>query len=145
MRIDTLHSRTSARLVVIDVDATVRTAASALSNPHIGLLVVCDENSRATGVVSKSDLVRHLAGAGVAEAPIGTLMSRNIISCRPDDDLYATWQGMAAQSLQNIPVLSSHSKPLGVLDIRDALEILFEQEEHEERLLINYIAGVGYQ
>ena len=145
MRIDSLHSRTSARLVVTAVDATVRTAASALSNPHIGLLVVCDENRKATGVVSKSDLVRHLASAGVAEAPIGTLMSGSIISCRPDDDLYATWQGMAAQSLQNIPVLSTQSKPLGVLDIRDALNILFEQEEQEERLLINYIAGVGYQ
>jgi hypothetical protein len=52
---------------------------------------------------------------------------------------------MAAQSLQNIPVLSTHSTPVGVLDIRDALNVLFEQEEQDERLLINYIAGVGYQ
>ena len=72
-------------------------------------------------------------------------MSRNIVSCSPEDDLYATWQRMAAQSLQNIPVLSADLKPLGVLDIRDALKTLFEQEENQERLLSNYIAGVGYQ
>ncbi len=145
MRIDTLRLMTSARLVVVATDATVRTAAFALSNPQIGLIVVCDENERAVGVVSKSDLLRHLASMGVAEAPVFTLMSRSIISCRPEDDLYATWQRMGAQSLQNMPVLSTDSKPLGVLDIRDALKVLFEQEEYEERLLFNYVTGVGYQ
>ena len=78
MRIDRLNLMTSARLVVIATDATVRTAASALSNPQIGLIVVCDEKGRAAGVVSKSDLVRHLASMGAAEAPVSTLMSRNI-------------------------------------------------------------------
>ena len=72
-------------------------------------------------------------------------MSRNISSYCPEDDLYATWQTTAAQSLQNMPVLSADSMPLGVLDICSALKVLFEQEEHQERLLINYIAGVGYQ
>jgi hypothetical protein len=32
-----------------------------------------------------------------------------------------------------------------VLDIRDAMKALFEQEENQERLLANYIAGIGYQ
>ena len=52
---------------------------------------------------------------------------------------------MAAGSFQNIPLLSTDSKPLGVLDIRDALKVLFEQEECQERLLSNCVAGVGYQ
>jgi CBS domain-containing protein len=144
MLIAALNSMTSARLMVVAVDEPVRTAATALSNPHVGILVVCDGDRRAAGVVSKSDLVRHLSTAGVADAPVAVLMSRNICSCRADDDLYATWQKMAAQSLQNMPVLSPDSRPLGVLDIRDALEVLFEHEEHQERQLINYIAGVGY-
>ena len=145
MLIAALRSMTSARLRVIAVDATLRTAASALSNPHVGILVVCDENRKAAGVVSKSDLVRHLSNVGVAEAPVAVLMSRTISCCHPEDDVYATWQSMSAQSLQNMPVLSTDSRPLGVLDIRDALKVLFEQEERQEHLLINYIAGVGYQ
>jgi CBS domain-containing protein len=145
MHIDNLRLMTSARLVVVSTDATLRTAASALSSPHIGLIVVCDENGEAAGVVSKSDLVRYLTSMGVTEAPVSTLMSPNIISCRPEDDLYATWQMMEAQSLQNMPVISTDAKPLGVLDIRDALKVLFEQEEYQERLLLNYVAGAGYQ
>lgn len=145
MRVDTLRPMISARLAVIAVDATLRTAAFALSRSHIGLVIVCDENRKATGVVSKSDIVRHLTNAGVVEASVAALMSRNIVSCSPEDDLYATWQRMAAQSLQNIPVLSADSKPLGVLDIRDALKALFEQEKYQEQLLFNYVTGVGYQ
>jgi CBS domain-containing protein len=145
MRVDALRPVISGRLVVIAVDETLRTAAFALSNPHIGLLVVCDENRKATGVVSKSDIVRHVANVGVAQVRVSTLMTRNIISCRPEDDVYATWQRMEAQSLQNMPVLGTDAKPLGILDIRDALKVLFEQEEYQERLLVNYVTGIGYQ
>src|SRR5262245_27383811 len=130
MRVDALRPMISGRLVVIAADETLRTAAFALSNPHIGLVVVCDENRKATGVVSKSDIVRHLASMGVAQARVSTLMSRNIISCRPEDDLHAAWQRMEAQSLQNMPVLSAGATPLGVLDVRDALRVLLEQEEY---------------
>ena len=145
MRIETLRPMTAARLVVMAIDATLRTAAVALSDPRIGLLVVCDENRLTTGVVSKSDIVRHLSDAGVTDAPIANVMSRKVVSCHPEDDLHATWQRMEAQSLQNMPVLSASSTPLGVLDIRDALKVLFEQEEYQERLLFNYVAGIGYQ
>src|SRR5262245_52068742 len=75
MRIDTLRLMTSARLVVVATDAMLHTAAFALSTPHVGLIVVCDQNGRAAGVVSKSDLVRHLTSMGTAEARISTLMS----------------------------------------------------------------------
>jgi CBS domain-containing protein len=145
MRIDTLHRVISARLVVIATDATLRTAASKFSSPHIGLLVVCDENSKIAGVVSKSDLLRHLTQVGLVQAPVAALMSRDVVSCGPDDDLYVTWQKMGARSLQNMPVLGTDAKPIGVLDIRDALKVLFEQEEYQERLLSNYVGGVGYQ
>jgi CBS domain-containing protein len=145
MRIDTLHPMTSARLMVIDVDATLRTVAILLSNHGIGLVIVCHGNGEAAGVLSKSDLVRHLADSGSAETPAATLMSRPIVSCGPDDDVHSVWQIMAARSLQNLPVLGSNAIPLGILDIRDAMKALLEQEEFEERLLTNYISGIGYQ
>lgn len=147
MLIETLRSATSARLVVIAIDATLWTAASAFSNPRIGLLVVCDENNKATGVVSKSDIVRYLTDVGVTEAPVANLMSRNIVWCRPEDDLYATWQRMAARrrAFRICRCSAPAATPLGVLDVRDALKVLFEQEEYQEQLLINYVAGVGYQ
>ena len=145
MRVDALNNLAIARLAVISTDATVRTAAIALSNPRIGLVVVCDGSGTILGVISKSDLVCHLTRGGASEAPVASQMSRDVVLCRSQDDLHATWQMMSARGLQNIPVLGPDSKPIGVLDIRDALKALFEQEEYQEQLLSNYVAGVGYQ
>ena len=50
MRIETLHPLTAARLAVIAIDAPLRTAAAALSDRRIGLVVVCDENKMATAL-----------------------------------------------------------------------------------------------
>lgn len=145
MRIEQLSSMTSLRLVTIDIDATLRAAALSLSNPGTGLVVVCHGNGGAAGVLSKSDLVRHLANSGATQTTAATLMSQPIVYCTPDDDVHSVWQTMAAHGLQNVPVLAVDRKPLGILDVRDAMKALFEQEEFEERLLTNYIAGIGYQ
>lgn len=145
MRIDKLETAISSRLAVIGVDATARSAARSLSRPDIGLLVICNENGEVTGVLSKSDLVRHLAYSGSAGATAAMLMSQHVVSCGPNDDLHAVWQTMAAQGLQNVPVLRADGKPLGILDIRDAMKALFEEEQLQERLLANYISGIGYQ
>jgi hypothetical protein len=42
-------------------------------------------------------------------------------------------------------VLDTDSRPLGVLDVRDAMRVLLEEERLEEESLASYIAGVGYR
>ncbi len=145
MLIDKLHALTSSRLAVIDVNATTQAAALSLSRPGIGLVVVCNAGGAAEGVLSKSDLVRHLASSTSSTPQVSTLMTRSIVSCGPQDDVYAVWQTMAARNLQNIPVVDALAKPLGILDIRDALQALFKQEEMQEQMLTNYVAGIGYR
>jgi CBS domain-containing protein len=145
MRIDQLNSMTSRRLMVIDIGAPLQIAARSFSKPGIGLVVICDGEGDVAGVLSKSALIRHLADPGLSVAPIAALMTRSIVSCSPDDDVHSVWQAMAAQGLQNMPVLGAGSKPLGILDIRDAMKVLFDEEESQLRMLANYVAGVGYQ
>lgn len=145
MRIEQLSSVTSPRLTVIGMEATLQAAARSLTSPGIGLVVVCDGSGRATGVLSKSDLIRHLAHHDRAKVAVATLMSPNIIACTPDDEVYAVWQTMAAQRLQNMPVLGADSIPLGILDVRDVMKVLIELEQYEEEMLSKYISGIGYQ
>ena len=107
MQIDYLHSMTSPRLRVIGTDAKIQTAALALSKPDIGLVIVCHDNGAAVGVLSKSDLVARPGTLGSAGATAASLMSRRVVSCRPDDDVHAVWQAMTAQALQNVPALGA--------------------------------------
>ena len=140
-----LSSSISPRLAAIATTTTVRTAANALSQLDLGMLVVCNEGGPVVGVVSKSDLVRHMARDGAAFAGITSVMTRDVVTCSMRDDLQAAWTKMVDRSLQNLPVLNDEGRPIGVLDIRDALRALLDQEGQEERQLINYVAGIGYR
>lgn len=145
MLVHKLEAQTASRLAVIDANAPVQTAALSLSRPGIGLVIVCGAQGSAEGVLSKSDLIRHLTNPAAPAPPVSALMSTSIISCRLHDDLHAVWRTMAARKLQNIPVVDAGARPLGILDIRDAMQALFEQEEMLERVLSDYVAGVGYR
>jgi len=61
MLVARLHAITSSRLVVIAEDVDLHVAARWLTGPGIGLVVVCDGDGGAAGVLSKPDLVRRLA------------------------------------------------------------------------------------
>lgn len=145
MRIASFGKTASDRLRTITLDARIWTAARALADARAGLVVVCGGGGEAAGVISKSDLVRHLARSGRADADAAAIMTRTIVSCHPEDELQAVWREMTARNLQNMPILGAESQPLGVLDIRDALRAILEAEQLEEQALANYIAGIGYR
>ena len=145
MLVHDLKALTSARLAVVDHMANIRTAALALTRPGIGLVVVCNGAGNAQGVLSKSDLIRHLTSPDRSVPPAAALMTRSMVSCAPGDDLHDVWRTMSTRNLQNIPVLDAGTRPTGILDIRDAMNALFRQEEQLETMLSNYVAGVGYR
>ncbi|HEY9011127.1 MAG TPA: CBS domain-containing protein [Devosia sp.] len=145
MLISALSELTRAKLMVIDEQDTVRTAAEAFSDPALGLIVACSVGGRAHGVISKSDLVRHLARAGRIDTPIAEVMTRTVVCGSLADDLHGTWQLMVRRRLQNLPLVDGDRKPVGMLDIRDALEAILRAEERQEEQLVNYIAGNGYR
>jgi CBS domain-containing protein len=145
MLIRDLAETTGMRLKVLGEQSSVRAAADAFADRRLGLVIVCDGGERTTGVLSKSDLVRHLARAGRVEALVTEVMTRSIVSANPDDDLRATWQFMAGRRLQNLPLLDAVGRPVGTLDSRDALQAILRLEEDQEHALVNYIAGVGYR
>jgi CBS domain-containing protein len=136
---------TTARLKTMSERSSVRSAADAFSDSRLGLIVVCDESGCAAGVVSKSDLVRHLARAGRIDIPVSAVMTHTVASASPLDELRAAWEFMAARQLQNLPLLAADRRPVGTLDIRDALQAILRLEEDQEHELVSYIAGVGYR
>ncbi len=145
MIIGDLSEATRVRFRALDAQSSVRTVADAFADPRLGLVLVCDDAGRAIGVVSKSDLVRHMAAAKPVEAPVTGVMTRPVISAMPGDDLGAAWTLMVTRRLQSLPLLGRDRRPVGTLDIRDALQAILRLEQDQEAQLVNYIAGVGYR
>ena len=134
------------RLIMIGDDAPLIAAAALLRDLDADLVVVRDADGLLAGVITKTDVVRqmsHCHGAACMAAA-SAVMTQAVIYCRPDSLLREIWLIMKERHLKNIPILDRNSRPIGVLDARDALEALLEEVELEENLLQEYVMCVGY-
>jgi hypothetical protein len=78
------------RLTTIKTDETLADAARLLSETHVGLVVVCASDGSIAGVVAKTDVVRQVAQGheSIRAAYASTIMTKNVVHCRPSDLLY---------------------------------------------------------
>jgi len=135
------------RLAVVSENALVPDAAQILANPKTPLVVVCDKEGIAIGVISRTDIIKLLASAGTAACAMnaGAIMTRLIVSCDVDQPLQHVWSALSARSLRCAPVLDTVGRPHGVVHGQDLVRALLDEETHEEDLLRDYVMGVGYQ
>ena len=135
------------RLVTVTTDALLIDAARLLNGPQHNLVVVCDAAGRMAGVITKTDVVGRISrcsGLSCTTAA-ANVMTQDVTSCRPDDSLQDVWSRIKERGLKNIPVVDKDSRPVGVLNARDALEVLLEDVRYEEQLLRDYVMCVGYR
>jgi CBS domain-containing protein len=78
------------RLVAIEEDAPVERAAELLSTAHVNLIVVCNSAGTIVGVVSKTDIARHISHCHghACTISVSSVISRNVTSCAPSDWLH---------------------------------------------------------
>ena len=146
MLVSQLLSEARRRLIVIGIDAQLIDAARALSGPPGELVVVCDSDGKAAGVITKADVVRqitHCQGAA-CRMVAASAMTRDVVSCRSDEPLTSVWSKMKQHGLRHIPVLDDRSRPTGVINARDALQALLGSAASEVELLRDYVMSVGY-
>jgi len=139
--------RARKRLATISGIASVKDAAELMSTPHTDFVVVCGQDGGMVGVLTKTDIVgqiRQCIGSGCT-ARVDTIMTREVVSCRPNETLEDIWSIMKSRGLQRIPVLDENRKPVGIIYARDALQCLLSGVEHDEVLLRDYVMDVGYQ
>jgi signal-transduction protein with cAMP-binding, CBS, and nucleotidyltransferase domain len=146
MLVRTLLGEASRALVMLDEQALLVDAAARL---HAGtdLIVVCTAGGRMAGVVSKTDVVEqisHCQGASCTCA-VATVMTREVLSCRPEDDLFGLWSAMKSRGVKNVPLLDAEERPLGIVTAHAALQVLLQASEREEELLRDYVMGFGYR
>jgi CBS domain-containing protein len=146
MLVGKLMATARARLVTISDDAPLIEAATLL-RAGTDLVVVCSPEGLLTGVITKTDVVgqiSHCLGASCTTAA-SLVMTRDVVACQPGDWLNEVWEKMKEHGLKNVPVTDRDCRPVGVLNARDALQMLLREVENEESLLRDYVMCVGYQ
>jgi CBS domain-containing protein len=147
MRIDSILSAIRRRLLVIGDDRQLTEAAALLSDDARHMAIVCDAGGQMVGVVTRTDIVRqiqHCQGCACTTL-CADVMTKEVVSCAPDQILEDVWSTMKQNRLLCVPVVDAESRPLGLLFASDALESLLSEVEYEEDLLKDYVMCVGYR
>ena len=135
------------RLLTVSASATLVEVAAMLSNAQISVVVVCDAVGAPLGTITETVLIRRL-GLGQANfftTGAGEVMTREVVSCAPEDLLSDVLAMMHVRGLIHVLLVNAQGKLLGVVNARDGLRALLAAGNHEETLLRNYVMGVGYQ
>jgi len=136
----------SSRLVTIPLTATVVEAAKLLNNARTSLIVVCNSEGGLDGVMTKSDIVRQISRCQGCSctALVAEVMTRDVVTCQPEQSLHDVWRVMKDKKLKQIPIVDRQSIPVGLLYADEALEVLMKEVEDEQVLLREYVMGLGY-
>jgi predicted transcriptional regulator len=135
------------RLAVLSQEASIFDAAKILANRDTPLIVVRDNDGIAIGVISPGHIVNILATAGPESlgCNAGAIMTKPVLSCHMNEALEQVWAVMTSRTLPCAPSLDDDGRAQGVLFARDVAIALLDELNYDEKLLRDYVMGVGYQ
>ncbi|MEO8626484.1 MAG: CBS domain-containing protein [Betaproteobacteria bacterium] len=145
--VETLLPAARARLVTVAEHAPLIQAAKLLRAGTDLVVVVCGPEGALAGVITKTDVISQISDCQEAACAMATslVMTRNVVLCQPGDRLQDVWSRMKERGLKNVPITDQEARPVGVLNARDALQVLLQEVQDEESLLRDYVMGVGYR
>ena len=98
---------------------TIGYAAALMAHDDVGALPVMDDGA-VVGIVTDRDLaVRGLAAGLHSGAPVFRVMTREAVTCDPDDELSNVLKLMEDQQIRRIPACSSDGELVGIVSIGD--------------------------
>lgn len=117
----------STPVLTVKKDDSVRDAARIMYNNRIGSVVVVDEEGKVVGILTERDLI-YLIALGkreiFTEYPVWQIMTENPITGRPDENIIEALGKMKDAKIRHLPVVDENNKPIGMVSIRDILEII---------------------
>ncbi|NLL38267.1 MAG: CBS domain-containing protein [Clostridiales bacterium] len=107
-------------VITVDPGDAVSSAARLLYKYNIGALPVCSDDGRIKGIVTDRDIVLRCvaAEADPEKTPIREIMTRNVVTVSPSDDVREATRLMATDQIRRLPVVDE-GKVVGMLSLGD--------------------------
>ena len=132
---DILNKKGS-HLHTIKSTETIGKAARHLQQRQVGVMIVSDDGRTIDGIISERDIAYSLADrrGELHLLPVSALMTKQVITCTPEDTLADVARVMNQRHIRHLPVKAS-SQLVGIISIRDVLEQRLDEIERKAKLL----------
>lgn len=125
-------------------DRTLAETARLLTEKRIGAILVSNDGVAIAGVISERDIIRAVArdGAAALDKAIADVMTREVVTCRPDDTIEEVMKVMTVKRIRHLPVVDG-DKIAGIVTIGDVVKSRLEETEAETQVLRDYVFTRG--
>ncbi len=116
---------------------SVATAVGVLAERGIGAVVVQDRWQKMQGLFTERDLVRLLAKDGATALGRGLqgVMTRAVITCRPEDRIEVVLAVMTTHRIRHLPVVDQ-GRLVGIVSIGDLVKYRLDEKALEADVLL---------
>ncbi len=115
---------------VISGEETVLDSAKQMDKYNVGLLVVVEDmvTRRPIGVISDRDIITKVIVKGLSpgKAYVKDIMSTNLVTSSPKDDLQSAVEKMKKNKVKRLPVIDDDGNLAGILSFSDVIKQLAE-------------------
>jgi CBS domain-containing protein len=127
----------------IKPNARVHVAIASLARDDTSALVVTMDGHRVLGILSSSDIVKHINeyGALLKHLRVSHLMTHDVIFCDVTEDVRRLEQLMLEHHVRHIPI-TDQGLLCAVVNILDLVRYRMQSAEKEATQLRHYVAGV---
>jgi CBS domain-containing protein len=131
MKISRILSTKGSDVIAVRQDQQVRAAVAVLVARNIGAVVVLDDAGQLVGILSERDIIRRAAAdERVFDLNVSEIMTRNVISCLPQDEIMSVANTMTERRFRHMPVMDG-GRLVGVISIGDVLKAQRDQYRGE--------------
>jgi CBS domain-containing protein len=99
---------------------TVQTAARKMRDAKVGFLPICDPSMKVLGTLTDRDIAIRVVADGKPTATVASdVMTREVVACRPKDDIRKAEQLMGKHQKSRILCIDDTGKLVGVISLSD--------------------------
>jgi CBS domain-containing protein len=140
MNVRNILKNKGAAVVTARQEDTLQRIARLIAEHRIGAVLVLEAGGAPLAIVSERDIVNALAasGAAVLEMPAARVMSRSLLTCRPDQTADEVLAIMTENRVRHLPVVSE-GRLEGIVSIGDVVKLKLDEAAAEVGQLRDYV------
>jgi len=108
----------------VDSAEPIQTAACRMRDANVGFLPVCDLTRKVLGAITDRDIaLRIVAESRPPTTSVGDVMTREVIACRPDDEVTRAEHLMGKHQKSRMICTDQEGRLLGVISLSDIAQV----------------------
>lgn len=144
MKLSTILDTKGQQVVTISPSATIASLLQLLAQNRIGAVVVSQDGSTISGIVSERDIVQAFAqDLNCHDRAVSEIMTTEVFVSPPDAHIDELMELMTTRRVRHIPVTDDAGLLVGIVSIGDIVKSRLGELETEKEALLGYITHGG--